>query len=310
MSPVRMGALISVALVAAIALAMLARGLAAGHDRTPKVVAAAPAPPPKPEVRVLVAARDLAVGDRLSVTDFAWQPWPQDNVNSAFIVDRVPTATAPLPAGAPTGAVRLGNAAVSAAAGKAHDLLLANDGGPASRLVDGIVREAVLKGEPILEAKIVHAGASGVMAVELTPGMRAMSVPLTAESAAGGFILPGDHVDVVQSRQTDSGTNGQKHFISETVLRNVKVLAIDQNAGKAKALAQVGATATIEVNPEQAELVALAKAQGELTLILRSYADVGGSTTAGAAKDQQPDDQSNVVKVFRDGKPTDVVVAR
>jgi pilus assembly protein CpaB len=140
--------------------------------------------------------------------------------------------------------------------------------------------------------------------------MRAMSVPLTAESAAGGFILPGDHVDVVQSRQTALGQGGEKHFTSETVLRNVKVLAIDQNAGKSTKLAQVGATATLEVSPEQAEVVALAKAQGELTLILRSYADIGGSTTVGVTKEKAPEDASDVVKVFRDGKPQDVQVAR
>lgn len=304
MSPVRMGVLLCVALVAAITLALLARGLASGH---PKPAPVAVAPPPAPQLRVLVAARDLAAGDRLSTSDFAWQPWPSDTVNPAFIVDKQVVAGALIP-GAPPGAVKIETAALSAAADKAHQFMVSNDGGPAARLIDGIVREPMLKGEPILEAKVVHAGQSGVMSVELTPGMRAISVPLTAESAAGGFILPGDHVDLVQSRQSEM-QGGEKKFVSDTVLRNVKVLAIDQNAGKAKAIAQLGATATLEVNPDQAELVTLAKAQGQLTLILRSYADIGGGTTEGVQKDAG-DEQSNVVKVFRDGKPTDVAVTR
>jgi pilus assembly protein CpaB len=308
MSPmVRLGGVIGVALLAAVFLGLIARNMAAGHGAPPPPVAAAPA---KPEVRVLVAARDLVAGDRLTTNDFAWQPWPSDTVNSAFIIDHAVTAGVPMPAAAPPGAVKIETAALTAAANKAHEFLVANDGGPAAKLVDAIVREPMLKGEPILEAKVVHAGAGGVMAVELTPGMRAMSVPLTAESAAGGFILPGDHVDVVQSRQTALGQGGEKHFTSETVLRNVKVLAIDQNAGKSTKLAQVGATATLEVSPEQAEVVALAKAQGELTLILRSYADIGGSTTVGVTKEKAPEDASDVVKVFRDGKPQDVQVAR
>jgi pilus assembly protein CpaB len=144
--------------------------------------------------------------------------------------------------------------------------------------------------------------------------MRAMAVPLTAESAAGGFILPGDHVDVVQSRKVD-GPNGAQKYASGAVLRNVKVLAVDQmtkGSQKSPGAAQIGQTATLEVTPDQAELLALSKSQGELTLILRSYADTAGPTSAGGGPRlaQAVTVAPSVVKVFRNGSPADVMVPR
>jgi pilus assembly protein CpaB len=302
-----MGVLVSVSLVAAIGLALVARSIASGHEHKP-TVAVAPAPPEKPMVRVLVAKHDLAPGDKLTQADFGWQPWPIDGLNPLFITD----GPAPTPASdkAPA-AVKIETAAVNVAADKAH-AMMTSDNNPSVRMVDAIVREPMLQGEPIVESKVVHAGAGGVLAVELDPGMRAMAVPVSAESAAGGFILPGDHVDVVQSRQVDA-PNGAKKFASGDVLRNVKVLAIDQNTARAqKGAAVVGATATLEVTPEEAELLALSKSQGELTLILRSYADTSGGSTAGGGP--RLADQVNVapaiVKVFRNGAPADVAVAR
>jgi pilus assembly protein CpaB len=307
MSPVRMGVLVSVSLVAAIGLALVARTIASSHERkAPIAIAAAPAE--KPMARVLVAKHDLNPGDKLTAGDFGWQAWPMDGLNPLFITDG--TTAAPASAKAPA-AVKIETAAVNVAADKAHDLM-SGDQGPAAKMVDAVVREPILAGEPILESKVVHAGAGGVLAVELDPGMRAMAVPLSAESAAGGFILPGDHVDVVQSRQMDE-PNGAKKFASGSVLRNVKVLAIDQNTARAqKGAAVVGATATLEVTPDEADLLALSKSQGELTLILRSYADTAGGSTAGAGPRlaQQVAVAPTMVKVFRNGAPSDVAVAQ
>jgi pilus assembly protein CpaB len=308
MSPVRMGVLVSVSLVAAMGLALVARSIASGHERKAPVTAAAPAQVEKPMARVLVAKHDLNPGDKLTAADFTWQPWPIEGLNPLFITDG-PTPTPASPK-APM-AVKIETAAVNAAADKAHDMI-ASDSGPAAKMVDAIVREPMLQGEPIIESKVVHAGAGGVMAVELDPGMRGMAVPLSAESAAGGFILPGDHVDVVQSRQVDV-PGGVKKFASGAVLRNVKVLAIDQNTARTqKGAAVVGATATLEVTPEEAELLALSKSEGELTLILRSYADTAGASSAagGARVAQDVNVAPTVVKVFRNGAPSDVAVAR
>jgi pilus assembly protein CpaB len=299
-----MGVLISVALAAAIGLALLARSIAA--PRAAPVVAAVAAPQ-APVVRVLVARHDLAPGDRLTQADFNWVTWPADGLNPAFITNGAPaTPTAPQ---AP-GSVKIETAAVNAASEKAQDLI--GGGAASAKMVDAIVRDPMLTGEPIVESKVVHAGAGGVMAVSLDPGMRAMAVPVSAESAAGGFILPGDHVDVVQSRQMDT-SGGAKKFASGAVLRNVKVMAVDQNATRGqKSASVVGATATLEVTPAQAELLALSKSQGELTLILRSYADIAGGTSAGSGPRlaEEVNHTPEVVKVFRNGAPSDVAVAR
>ena len=309
MSPVRMGVLVSVSLTAAIGFALVARTIASGHEHKPAVTVIA-APPEKPMVRVLVAKHDLNPGDKITAADFDWQPWPSDGaINPLFITDGPVTPDAPSKAPA---AVKIETAAVNVAADKTHAIMISGSGGPGAKMVDAIVRETILKGEPIIEAKVVHAGAGGMLAVELDPGMRAMAVPLSAESAAGGFILPGDHVDVVQSRQVD-GPGGAKKYASGSVLQNVKVLAIDQNTAHAqKGSAVIGATATLEVTPSEAELLALSKSQGELTLILRSYADTAGGAVAGNGPRlaQQVSVGPAVVKVYRNGQASDVAVGQ
>ena len=178
-------------------------------------------------------------------------------------------------------------------------------------LSGAVVREALMKGDPVTERKVVRAGESGVMAVVLTPGMRAMSIPVSLESAAGGFILPGDRVDVVLSRQVQVGT--EQEFRSETVMRNVKVLAVGQVTKPEDGAQTVdGGNATLEVGADDAEALALADAQGDLSLVLRSYADVDGPsgrtarpqlTRAGPAGGS-----GRTVRVWRDGQPTTVAV--
>lgn len=300
MSPVRIAVVILAALIGSAGLALFARSMA-----TPKqvVVAAAPLAPPSPTTRVLVAAHDLQPGDRLTSGDFTWQEWPKTALNPQYVTDG--------PGAAPSKAA-LTDKVVSAATLKARDTLSGGAAGAAADYVGAIVRVTMLKGEPLIAAKVVKGTDAGVLAVSLDPGMRAMAVPLSAESAAGGFILPGDHVDVVQSRKVDQPGGAQK-FASGAVLRNVKVLAIDQQTkGAAKLSAQVGATATLEVTPEQAELLALSKSQGELTLILRSYADIAGPSSAGAGPHavETATVAPTVVKVFRNGASADVMVAR
>ena len=306
MSPVRMGVLISVALAAAIGFALVARGLTSAH--APKPVAIAAAPPPKAMVRVLVAKHDLQPGDKLTQGDFKWQPWPADDLNNAFVTDGLADAPASATASA---TVKIQTAAVNAAADKTRDML--NGAGPAAKMLDAVVHDPILEGEPITDRKVVRAGAAGVLAATLDPGMRAMAVPLSAESAAGGFILPGDHVDVVQSRQVEVPGGTDKKFASGSVLRNVKVLAIDQNTRGQRQATALGATATLEVTPAQAELLALSKSQGELTLILRSYADMAGEATAGSGPSLGPSQAMiapSVVRVYRNGGSADVMVSQ
>ncbi len=294
--------ILAVALLAGMAcVAILARGAASSQVRP----AAVAPPPPRPVVQVLVAKHDLAVGDRIDVPDVGWQPWPADSSNPAYITNGGPTTP-------PTGqnltavaATQIADAASKATADPTQ--------GPISRVLGALVRTPILAGEPVLTSKLVHAGAAGVMAVTLDPGKRAMALPLTAESAVGGFILPGDHVDIVMSRPVDGpqGVPGgqAKQVVASVVLNNVRVLAIDQNnSGPQKIAAQVGATATVEVSPEQAEQLVVAKAVGQLTLVLRSYADASGPATSGTGA--STGGNGDVVRVYAPGETSAVMVAQ
>lgn len=292
--------ILAIALVAAVCAAFLVRMLGGGDHNTQAATANAPRAIEPAQVKVLVAARDLAVGDRLVENDLTWQPWPAASLNPEFVTG----GAAPLEANSSAAAGQKVAALAANAADKAQTVVAGMNSGPSAVFLGGVVREPIGKGEPVTEKKVVHAGAAGVMAVRLEPGMRAMAVPLSPESSAGGFILPGDHVDVVQTRKVEGGV------VSSTVMKNVRILAMDQNAGRVDKPATLAATATLEVAPEQAEALVLARAQGDLTLVLRSYADGAGPTVEGAVKRVRDLVTPQVVHVFRGGAAADVRVAR
>ena len=316
MKPARI-AVICIAAVAAIGLAFVVRAM--GSSGKPVAVAAAAAPVEvRPMAKVLVAARDLAPGKRLEDADLEWKDWAVDAVNPAFITDGATPVPAPPTSaeakaaagtleGAPTAkaeAAKTGNA-IAAVARAANNVAT---GGAKADYFGSVVREPILRGEPIVSRKIVRAGDSGYLAAYLEPGMRAMAIRVSVETAAGGFILPGDRVDVLLTRSTaNSGVEGGQgaKFGAATVMRNIKVLAIDQTtrAGEDEQ-SVVGATATMEVGPADAEALAQAKSEGELSLVLRSYADTGGPS--GRVVQAKP--QSTAVRIFRGGAPEVVVV--
>ncbi|MGH1557633.1 Flp pilus assembly protein CpaB [Caulobacter segnis] len=290
MNPVRL-IMVLVAAVSAIGLAVVLQRVLGGKSAAPTAQAAPVAAPAKAMTRVLVAKRDLPIGARLVAGDVTWQAWPTDAVNSAFITNGA----------APDGKVEAAKATLAATA----DQLAGVD--PA-KIVDGaIVRDPILTGEPITARKIVRGGEGGYLSVVLNPGKRAMSVPVTSDTAVGGFILPGDRVDVVSTRDAPAVTDGVaagKVIIAETVLQNIRVLALDQSAVADKdAKAIVAATATLEVGPVEAETLARAKAYGPVTLALRAYTDLGGPSgaTAPAAAD-------STVRINRGGATTSVAV--
>ncbi|MFT4912077.1 MAG: pilus assembly protein CpaB [Brevundimonas sp.] len=298
MKPARI-VVICIAAVSAIGLALVVRAMGSGAPTA--VATAAPVVAVVPMAKVLVAARDLEPGRRLADSDMAWKDWPAADVNPMFITD----GTVPVP-GTEATEVRP-EGAVASVTRAASDLAT---GGAKGDYVGSVVREPILAGEPIVGRKIVRAGDSGYMAAYLEPGMRAMAIRVTVETAAGGFILPGDRVDVLLTRETNLSNAGtsegdRSKFTSATVMQNVKVLAIDQStrAGDDEQ-AVVGATATLELGPRDAESLALAKSEGELSLVLRSYADTAGpSGGVGAAARQ-----SQAVRVYRGGTPEVVVV--
>ena len=328
MKPIRI-IVLAVAAVAAIGLALIVRGVMSGKP-TSQAAASIPVAKAKPMAHVLVAKRDLKIGQRLTAEDLDWQEWPVEAVSPTFVTDGSvalprskeaakdskdskdakptdPTAKAGAAANA-----TLGKLAGRAGSGKnavdqmTHTVAMLGDGGPKAQFIGSVVRAPFIKGEPMIASKVVRSGDSGYMAVVLPAGMRAMAVSVKVETAAGGFILPGDRVDVILSKSLKSSSENNL-YVTATVLKNIKVLAIDQVTQPDKnENTVVGATATLEITPTDAEVLALAKAEGELSLTLRSYADVDGpsghvgplpkySTVAAASRG---------VRVFRNGSVT------
>ncbi|WP_125256282.1 Flp pilus assembly protein CpaB [Brevundimonas fluminis] len=302
MKPARI-AVICVAAVAAIGLAFVVRAMGSGGE--PTQTAAAASAPAVPMAKVLVAARDLEPGKRLVADDLEWKEVPAAEVLPEHFTD----GTTPIPA-QPAAEVKPAEGGAVARVTRAADAIAT--GGAKSDWLGAVVREPILAGEPMLDRKVVRAGDSGYLAAYLEPGMRAMAIRVTVETAAGGFILPGDRVDVLLTREMKlsdvAGENsGRSRFATNTVMANVKVLAIDQTTSvDDDAKAVVGATATLEVRPADAEALALAKSEGELSLVLRSYADTGGpSGRVGPPPNQS---RTATVRVFRGGDPEVVVV--
>jgi pilus assembly protein CpaB len=172
-------------------------------------------------------------------------------------------------------------------------------------LVGSVVREEIFPGEPITSTKIIRSGDSSYMAVRLPAGMRAMALPLSLESGAGGFIQPGDHVDILSSHADASKSSGSGGMVTETILSNALVLAIDAHTDAPKTGATIaGATITVEVPIADATAVAKARTQGGLTLALRSYADIAGRTQGTGLGD------AHGVKIFRGGSSAETVSAQ
>ena len=187
---------------------------------------------------ILIAARDIAVGDRIDEAALSWASWPEDQIS-------------------PTMISKSGNPDAEA------------------KFKDGRARIQMFSGEPINEKKIVLPNDGGFMAAILPKGRRAISVRISAETGAGGFILPNDKVDVILTRKLSGGAGGGERQLSETVLSNVRVLAVDQTFKQDEKGEQVvvGKTATLELELAQAEVMAMAEFSGQLSLALRSIAE-------------------------------------
>jgi len=188
-------------------------------------------------VDVLVASTAIPIGNVLSGNDVRWRTWPKADSASFITRDARPQ----------------GIEEVSGA----------------------IVRTSFAPGEPVKEEKLVKANGSGFLSAILASGMRAISTEISPETGAGGFILPNDRVDVILTRRDAAAERrGQPGFASETVLQNVRVLAIDQAIEEKNGTkVVVGKTATLELNPEQSEQLALSRQLGTLHLALRSLVD-------------------------------------
>ena len=225
--------ILAVALVAAGAAAFLVRGLMAENQRQANATVDTPV---IETVGVLVAGRRINPGEQVRGSDLRWQEWPR----SAVAEGQITQVTQP-------------NARAD--------------------FEGSVARRAFGQGEPVVPGALVQPGSAGLMAALVSPGMRAMAVSVSDENSAGGFILPGDRVDVVVTRETGE-SRSNRSYISETVLYNVRVLAIDQVFDEdVSGGALVGDTITLELTPSQSETLALAQAVGDVSLALRSFAD-------------------------------------
>ena len=231
----------------------------------------------EPERRVLVAVEDLRVGQYLIPEHFAWQPWVGDGELPSFFVDEVqPNAV--------------------------------------DDLIGAVVRTDMLAGEPFTPNKIAHPGTAGFMSAVLTPGMRAVAVEISSESAAGGFIFPDDRVDIVMVHN-QIGPTGKTSKAVDTVLHNVRVLAIDGfyrpvQEGEGRVL--TGSRATLELTKEDAIILMHAEEKGSLSLVLRSVGETdspSGSTARSRAL-ARGDVIAKGVRVFAGGGGGGAVGAR
>lgn len=148
--------------------------------------------------------------------------------------------------------------------------------GDPSSLVGRVLRTALVQGEPVLAAKLAPDGVKGGLAAVISPGRRAMTVRVNEVVGVAGFALPGNHVDVLVNAQ-DSSDAGQA--MSRIVLERILVLAVAQEAGRDEVRPRVVSAVTLEVTPQQAEMLDLARAVGQLSLVLRNQTDSarGGS---------------------------------
>jgi pilus assembly protein CpaB len=232
--------------------------------------------PPEPKLEqakietidILVAKGDIGMGQTLSPGDLQWQAWPPSVANSNFISKK-----------------------------DRPDAL--------ETLAGSIARQPFVAGEPIRDAKLVKAKGSGYMAAILPSGMRAVSTQISPETGAGGFILPNDHVDVLLTRRDKEAEKaaGNEVHTSEMILKNIRVLAIDQNVEEKNGQkVVVGKTATLELAPRQTETLALAQQLGTISLALRSITDA--SETEKETDAEQGNTKRGSVNVIRFGVTT------
>ncbi len=188
--------------------------------------------------KVLVAQRALPVGTIITADSISFQAWPKEMIQDAYFLD-----------------------------GEAD----------MNKLLGTVVRFNVTAGQPVTQGALVSPGDRGFLAAALGAGMRAVTIPVSQKTGVGGFVFPGDHVDLVLTQTVRATDQGEPLKASETILRNIRVLATDQSTEtetvEGKTVVRAFRTVTVEVTPRIAEKVAVAQTIGTLSLSLRSLAD-------------------------------------
>jgi pilus assembly protein CpaB len=233
-------ALLIGALIIAGVTAVMAKNMFSGAS-APQAVASPMAPAVQEGPQVLVATRSLPVGTIIDAEAFRYQPWPEGLVQDAYFI-------------------RGGEGAAD----------------PAS-LIGTVVRTEITAGQPVTQGSLIRPGERGFLAAALGPGMRAVTVAVSQTSGVAGFVFPGDRVDIVLAQEVEGGGDGPPLRVSETIIRNIRVLAVDQRLDardeEGNQVAQNNSTVTFEATPKIAEKIAVAQTMGQLSLSLRSLAD-------------------------------------
>ena len=257
--------LVGALLVAGIT-AFFARTLIAGSSAPQAMAMGAPAPVVANGPEVLVATRTLPVGTILDATALKFQPWPRELVDNAYYLK------------------------------PSTDL---------SKLTGTVVRNAITAGQPVTRGALVSPGDRGFLAAALAPGMRAVTVSVSSQAAVAGFVFPGDRIDLVLTQTVPGGGDGQPLKVSETIMRNVRVLATDQRTdnvvgedGKSKVTSY--STVTLEATPKMAEQVAVARTIGELSLSLADNStELEEAIASGAVKVPDGDPRAEKAMMLR-----------
>ena len=230
-------ALLIGALIIAAVTAVMAKNMFSGAA-APQAVAKQ-VQPAGPEI--LVATRPLPVGTIIDAEAFRYQPWPQGLVQEAYYVRGTP-------------------------------------GTEPQTLIGTVVRTEISAGQPVTRGALIRPGERGFLAAALGPGMRAVTVAVSTTSGVAGFVFPGDRVDIVLTQEVAGGEGGGPPLrVSETVIRNIRVLAVDQRINsrdeQGNQVVRSTSTVTFEATPKLAEKIAVAQTIGQLSLSLRSLAD-------------------------------------
>ncbi|WP_375397016.1 Flp pilus assembly protein CpaB [uncultured Sphingomonas sp.] len=230
------------ALIVAAVTAFMARSLLTGSAAAPAGAQLAAPPVVATGPEVLVATKALPMGTILDQTSFKFQPWPKDLVEGAYYTRK--------------------------------------DGFDPKSLQGTVVRSVITAGQPLTQGALVKPGDRGFLAAALTPGMRAVTIPIKNDSGVAGFVFPGDHVDLVLSQTVAGGGDGPPLNVSETIVKNLRVLAADQRTSteiddQGKTIVKPFGLVTVEVSPSLAEKISVARniSGGNLSLVLRPLAD-------------------------------------
>jgi pilus assembly protein CpaB len=223
--------------------------------RTPQVIVQAAAPVQTvPMAEVLVAAAELPMGSGVTAEQLRWQSWPRSALSEAMITkDALPNGIA--------------------------------------EIAGSVSRAPTMMGEPVRRERLIKGANGGFMSAILPEGRRAVAINIVSSGAktAGGFVLPNDRVDVIRTGRDEEAAKARQGeaFVAETILQNIRVLAIGQNVQERNGeKVIVGETATLELEPRQAELITLAQRTGELSLVLRSLADANKSAETPVAREE------------------------